>query len=345
MISSILLFSGVATAQDLEPSLLTQVWVTAYDQDESEQADPAGYGDPEDDQGFKLRRARVGFQGSDGAFRYAVVVGMSSGADGLTQSTGTVGIVDAYGGWQVHSSMELTAGVQKVPFGRENLLSSSELVFQERSITSNHIGPGRELGLLSSGSFGGAAVHAGVFNGNGSIVGDDNDGLLYAGRVTYTLGDEDQTSTTYGVVESPVVSVGANGFYDQGTATNTLAYGADLLVRVSGLALLAELHMANLSPGDSSVDVPDVFAETSRLGAVVQAGWTAGAFEPSVRAEIYDDDQSAEDNGDVLKVVAGLTSHFNDDRVRAGVAYVHRQELGGQALANDTARLFFQMKY
>ena len=345
MISSILLFSGVAAAQDLEPSLLTQVWVTAYDQDVSEQADPAGYGDPEDDQGFKLRRARAGFRGEDGAFRYAVVVGMSSGADGLTQSTGTVGIVDAYGGWQMNSSVEFTAGVQKVPFGRENLLSSSELVFQERAVTTNHIGLGRELGLLSSGQFGGASVHAGVFNGNGSIVGDDNDGLLYAARATYTLGSEADTATTYGAVEGPVVSVGGNGFYDQGTATNTIAYGADLLVRVSGLALLAEVHMANLSPANSSVDVPEVFADTSRLGAVVQVGWSAGIFEPAIRAEIYDDDRGIEDNGDVLKAIAGVTTHFNEDRVRAGLAYVHRQELGGQSVANDTARLFFQMKY
>ncbi len=345
MISSILLFSGMAAAQDLEPSLLTQVWVTAYDQDVSEQADPAGYGDPEDDQGFKLRRARAGFQGEDGAFRYAVVLGMSSGADGLTQSTGTVGIVDAYGGWQVHSLVELAAGVQKVPFGRENLLSSSELVFQERAITSNHIGPGRELGLLSTTESSGAGLQLGIFNGNGSIVGDDNDGLLYAVRTTYTHGEGADTSTTYGVVESPVVSVGANAFFDQGTATNTLAYGADLLVRASGLALLAEVHMAALSPADSTVDVPEVFADTTRFGAIVQAGWSAGMFEPSIRAEIYDDDRGVEDNGDVLKAIAGVTAHFNEDRVRAGLAYVHRQELGGQSVANDTARLFFQMKY
>ena len=171
MISSILLLTGVANAQELEPSLLTQVWVTAYDQDEDEQSDPAGYGDPEDDQGFKLRRARAGFSGSDGVFSYAVVFGMSSGADGLTQSTGTVGIVDAYGAWAVNPTVSLTAGVQKVPFGRENLLSSSELVFQERSIGSNHIGPGRELGLLGASDFSGLNVQFGLFNGNGSIVG------------------------------------------------------------------------------------------------------------------------------------------------------------------------------
>jgi hypothetical protein len=77
----------------------------------------------------------------------------------------------------------------------------------------------------------------------------------------------------------------------------------------------------------------------------VQAGWTLGNLEPAIRAEIYDDDKSAEDNGDILKILAGVTAHFSEDRVRAGMAYVHRTELGGRNLANDTARLFFQMRY
>ena len=77
----------------------------------------------------------------------------------------------------------------------------------------------------------------------------------------------------------------------------------------------------------------------------MQAGWSVGAFEPALRVEIFDDDRGAEDNGDLLKAVAGVTGHFADDAVRAGVAYVHRMELAGQNLANDSARLFFQMRY
>jgi len=344
MIASLLLLGSAAHAQDLDPTLLTQIWVTAFDQDVSEQADPAGYGDPEDDQGFKLRRARAGFTGSDGNFFYGLVFGMSSGADGLANSEGTVGIVDAYGGWNVHRHFALTAGVQKVPFGREQLLSSGELVFQERAITSNHIAPGRELGILASSGAYGADIRLGLFNGNGSILGDDNDGLMYAARAGYTLGNG-SSDTTFGVVDSLVLGVGTNLFYDQGTATDTFAYGADLLLRWKGLALLTEVHMASISPTDSDIDVPAALAETQRMGAVVQGGWTLGIFEPAVRAEIYDDDSSAEDNGDILKVLAGVTAHFSEDRVRAGMAYVHRTELGGQSLPNDTARLFFQMRH
>jgi len=344
MIISTLLLSSSLTAAELEPTLLTQVWLTAFDQDVSEQSDPAGYGDPEDDQGFKLRRARAGFSGSDGDFHYALIFGMSSGADGLAYSDGTVGIVDAYGGWKLHQDVTVLGGVQKVPFGRESLLSSSELVFQERAVTSNHIAPGRELGLLAKSTALGADLQLGVFNGNGSITGDDNDGLMYAVRVGYNVG-EGSTSSTYGAVESLLLSVAGNAYYDQGTATNTLAYGGDVLLRWSGLALLAEVHLATIEPGATNIDVPEVSASTTRFGAVAQAGWSFGQWEPAVRVELFDDDQSLEDNGDIMKITAGITGHFAEDTVRAGFSYDHREETGGQSLANDTARLFFQMRY
>ena len=344
MIISTLLLNTSLYAADLEPALLTQVWLTAFDQDVSEQSDPAGYGDPEDDQGFKLRRARVGFSGSDGDFHYGLVFGMSSGADGLAYSDGTVGIVDAFGGWSLHSDLTVLGGVQKVPFGRESLLSSGELVFQERAVTSNHLAPGRELGLLAKSTAFGADIQLGVFNGNGAITGDDNDGLMYAVRLGYNVG-EASSERTFGVVDSLLLSVAGNAFYDQGAATNTLAYGGDILLRWSGLAILAEVHLATIEPGETSVDVPDVSTSTQRFGAIAQAGWTFGQWEPAVRVELFDDDQSMDDNGDIMKITAGITGHFAEDTVRAGLSYDHREEMGGQALANDTARLFFQMRY
>ena len=48
---------------DPQPFGLLHMWTTVYDMDENELADPAGYGDPEDDIGFKLRRTRAGISG------------------------------------------------------------------------------------------------------------------------------------------------------------------------------------------------------------------------------------------------------------------------------------------
>ena len=51
-----------SAAADLEPYALMQAWLTGMDQDVSAQADPSGYGDPEYDVGFKLRKLKVEFR-------------------------------------------------------------------------------------------------------------------------------------------------------------------------------------------------------------------------------------------------------------------------------------------
>ena len=62
---------------------LLQVWGTLYDQDENPLTDPASYGDPEDDPGFKIRRARIGLGGQEAGARYDLTFGFSSGFDAL----------------------------------------------------------------------------------------------------------------------------------------------------------------------------------------------------------------------------------------------------------------------
>ena len=73
-----------------QPYALLQLWVTAYDMDQDPQADPASYGDPEDDIGVKVRRARLGFEGSADRLRYGLVFGTSSPYDAVA-GTGVSG--------------------------------------------------------------------------------------------------------------------------------------------------------------------------------------------------------------------------------------------------------------
>jgi hypothetical protein len=124
-----------------------------------------------------------------------------------------------------------------------------------------------------------------------------------------------------------------------------LAFGGDLLLRVKSLSLLAECDFASISPGDATVSAPGVFEDTSRLGALLQVGWSVGALEPAVRVEWFDDDTSAEDNGDLIHAIAGVTAHLAEDRVRAGAGYVFRGERGGTSLPNDTVRAWLQFHY
>ena len=80
--------AGDADLPKPEVTGLVQAWVTLMDQDTNELADPAGYGDPEDDPGFKLNHARVGVQGADERMVYGVTLGVSSPYDGVDAATG-----------------------------------------------------------------------------------------------------------------------------------------------------------------------------------------------------------------------------------------------------------------
>ena len=111
------------------PYALIQSWVTLYDQDLDPLVDPAGYGDPEDDPGFKLRRVRLGLEGADDTLSYGVVVGVSSPYDGVEASedpSTSIQLVDAYGGFSPMENLWFVGGIQKVPLSREALIASGD---------------------------------------------------------------------------------------------------------------------------------------------------------------------------------------------------------------------------
>lgn len=123
MLSSLFLSSllvNSAAAEDFAPEptpyLLVQSYITLYDQDEDVLADPAGYGDPEDDVGFKIRRARAGFTGQSDVLKYSIILGMSTPYDSLiAEPDADIQIVDANVGVRPLAGVPLwvTAGVQK----------------------------------------------------------------------------------------------------------------------------------------------------------------------------------------------------------------------------------------
>lgn len=330
-----------------EPYALLQVWATAYDMDEDPQADPASYGDPEDDMGFKVRRARVGFEGDNDRLRYGVVVGTSApfdavSAQGSSSAGGAVSVVDAYGGYSPMKGAWVNAGLFRVPVGREHLISAAELTFEEHSVATEWMTPGRDAGLVLDGSFGPGRVRIGAFNGNGSIISDDNSGKLLCARVEASVGPGG-TYRTFGTVDNFTLGVGVDGFLDDDVATRTMNAGADVIVRTGGLALLAEGRFASVTPTSTDIAEPEVWEPTKRLGVTAQLGYTMKHWEPAARFSMFDDDMSVDDNGDVANVTAGVTWHGLDDAVRMGGGYVLRLEQGGQSMRNDSARLWMQI--
>lgn len=339
--------AGASPVPTPVPTALLQVWVTAYDMDEQGQADPGTYGDPEDDPGAKIRRARLAVAGENEQLRYAIELGVAPAYDALSTEDEDVQLVDGYLGWAPVKGLWLQAGVMKPPVSREQLMSSSQLVLAERAISSEWMVPSREAGVMvdwSAGQDTRVRVRGGAYNGNGGIFGDDNTGKLFAGRAEVAFGPA-KTYRTWGPEKGFTVGLGADGYYDADVSTRTAAAGADLMLRAAGFHLLAEGRFAQLQPANTDVQAPGVYAKTTRMGALAQVGYGIGPVEPAVRWSMFDDDTDSEDAGDAMEVTAGVTGHLLEDHVRVGGGYVLRLETGGTSIANDTVRLWLSMSY
>jgi hypothetical protein len=356
VLSLLVLVPSTALAEDANKSVLPEpepfvqvhVWGTVLDQDVDRTADPAGYGDPEHDTGFTIRRARVGINGRDDTWRYGVIIGQSAPFDGLTALGGThIDIVDAFGAYSPTEGLWITGGVQKVPVSRELIMSSQRLVLVERSVASEWLIPGRDTGLTVDYRLGSesryANLSAGVYNGNRSLISDDNPGKLFAARGEFVIGDANPYRT-FGSRPGVTFAIAGDVWSNTDVATQTLGFGADMMLRAGGLSVTAEGRMADIAPGDSTIGEPGVLSETRRLGALAQVGYTVGRYEPAVRFSMFDDDADADDNGDVADVVVGVTRSGRNASWRLGGGYVHRMELGGVATRNDTARLWLLVR-
>ena len=329
------------------PTALLQVWVTAYDMDESTQADPASYGDPEDDIGAKIRRARVGVEGEGEHLRYEISVGVGAPYDALTEEDEDVQLVDATVGVSPVQGLWFDGGVMKPPLSREQLMRTSELPLAERAVSSEWLVPGRQAGaLVDWGTDADTRVRlrGGAFNGNGGIFGDDDSGKLFAARVEMAHGPA-KTYQTWGPEKGFTLGVAADGYYDWDNATKTASVGGDLILRVAGFHLLAEGRFAQLEPTQSDVEAPGVFAKTTRIGGLAQVGYGIGPVEPVVRFSLFDDDADSDDNGDLAALDVGVTGHLLEDAVRVGGGYVLRLERGGSTIDNDTVRLWLSLRY
>jgi hypothetical protein len=333
----------------IEPSLQLQTWVTAFDQDESAQADPASYGDPEHDMGFSVQRARVGFSGETGAIDYHVSVGTTAPYDAISPQGPLIDLVAAYGRYTREvgpGELRMAIGTRPVPFSRERMLSSTNLTFQERGVAAQWQAPTWGMGATTEYTLpAGLRATLGLFNGNANVWSDDNDGLTMAGRVEWQNADSYDLRAT----EPGTYGVGVATLYDMGLATDTFGVAGDAFARVGPIQFVAEGSRVLLTPGATTVDQPTVTDPTVRYGAQGQLSYIAdmeqGRTEIAARFAWFDDRAGVADNGDVGVVHAGLTRWDLIPGLDVGAGYVHRLEMGGRSFPNNTARLWVQLRY
>ena len=177
--------------------------------------------DPEDDltvTEFRVQRLRFKWNGN--AFRPWFLYTVQLGAkDGVT-------LRDMYFDFAYSKQAAPRVGQYKVPFGRDELTSSSTLQFVDRSIINDEFGAGRDRGASLNGVLGNyIAYGAGVFNGAGRNGRQGNSNVMWAGRAqimfggklkysggSFVSGGDYKIMPNFSKVPNGVVTVGA-GFY------------------------------------------------------------------------------------------------------------------------------------
>lgn len=151
----------------------------------------------------------------------------------------------------------LKAGQFKVPFGRQELTSSGNLQFVDRSLVSNTYALGRDIGLQISGLAWGGKLdwRLGAFNGAGrNVTTNDNRKLQYDGRLTWQpLGAVKLTESDLAGTPKPLFALSLQGERNdrRGTASNYLSeiLGGDGVLFWRGLFLFGEYFREERTPG------------------------------------------------------------------------------------------------
>lgn len=335
---------------------LLQVQAAPYVQSRARKSN----GDAADVEGFLLRRARLGIDGSlVGGVTYAFQYEFFDGAPAT--AAGGSRLLDATIGYERYPLAQLAFGAQKVPFSKIAITSSSNLQLIERPFSARQIPnvlalvPDRQLGATISGDLIGAAEYSiGVFNGNETMFrGDDNGGLLYAARLElHPLGTTGDSQAAFYPIDEGYrrlrVALGGDIYYNDDAAGTQLAWSADLTLKWRGLSLTAEWLMANFEPTSDPTRPPELIGEVDQRAFFAQAGFfiVPGRVEIAARFEDWDTNTDVDDASDLQAISGGLNVYLLRDRIKAQVQYTHRREPNAsEDLNNDTGVVQLQAKF
>lgn len=165
------------------------------------------------DNTFLVRRARMALK----AQLWKMFEGKVEIDAGRNAGNGRAVLTDGYLNMKLLDELQLRAGQYKEPFGMEENTSSRFISFIERTMATNAIAPGRDIGFMVHGKVADGILNyaLGVFNGNGSnqqrdadddkdvalrltfspFAGNDNmwlKGLHFGGAFTWGRRDQDE---------------------------------------------------------------------------------------------------------------------------------------------------------
>ncbi len=318
-------------------------WIANFSDDDT------GAGD-EFDAGFQLRRTKIALEAELYDDWTAELVLAADREDG------SVGIEDFKIGYEINDEFDVAVGNFKLPFLREELLSSKRQLAVDRSLTTEFFTLDRseqiQLGY-SSGNIKAAIAISDGLDEEFSTIGADPVDFAITGRVDVTLmgsSSQGKDFVAWTSDDDTYLGVGAAVHYQAGDDDNAdnssesdadyLAWTVDALFKSQGLSV-----MGAVTGGDVSSAAPGVAGgERSPLGFLAQAGYmVTDKFQPFVRYDYIDPDGDQADFGAASEVdtVQALTFGANyyiqkhNLKLTGDVVWVFDGALPGEA--NDNA--------
>lgn len=282
---------------------------------------------------FGIRRARLSLSGAAyERFRYAVQVELPGAGARL---------LDANIRYHVAPLATLWFGQGKAPFGRQQLTSSGNLHMVDRAITDGRFAAGRQQGIALLGQTPGRTFeyHAGVYNGNGINVANDNSHYMVVGRAVVTpFGAYSPTESAFDYPASPRLAVGVAGLRNTlGLDADELAItrlGAEAAFKIRGFNTVGELFHERATP--AAGDPLDT------IGWYVQGGYLLPDRRHELAARYAVISPDTPSDMDTVEIGAGYSLYFNGHRAKlqTDLRHIDRRATG---LSDLELRLQFQL--
>jgi hypothetical protein len=305
--------------------------------------------------GFALARARLFADAEVFDPRLRLQIGLEAGDRAQRL------LLDALVGFRWHRMLNVRAGLQRVPFGRQYALELPTMLFRDRSPVTEAFYPGRDIGLLIHGQlldssrFGRLSYQAGVFNGAGPRGGefkDDNTDFLYAARLTYEpLGPLAPMESDAAISKRPRIAIGGSVFYNlvetdaaeragetdparigqlrdqdgDGEVDNVgvLGLNAELAMRWRGITWQNELFYRYEDPG-AVADSRSFWGVYSQIGVAHREGFEIAARYGFWELSRYGDDGTAVEPARTHEAALALGAWLFSRHLRLQTAYAHR---------------------
>jgi len=315
-------------------------------------------GDKMQEYGFRLRRARFGFDGNlTKQISYAFTL------DLFDQERTGGPLYEAFLAYQTCPYATIIAGMTKYPYSKAENMSSGVLAHLDRSLGTFAMSPTQTVGLAIESKPWGEhlTVLAGVYNGLqratsfhegyesiGVSKGNRFERMSFAGRVDVEpLDPVGKAEADLKKEASFRFGLGGGGFFNDGSSIRTYGASGYLHLKAWGFHLFSEVLYDHSQPRTNPTSSNTIKAEVDRLAVQASLGYMilAKTLGIAVRGELLDDNADRDDEGDEMVVAGTLSWYVVGNFFKTYVEYQHRQELHGQALDNDHAILGVQVMF